>query len=177
MMKELVQAIELTKLETLLSNVERRAEGATSLEQKARVFNLAGDLCFDAQQPERALKYYQQAIETNIAADHYDGAIGICRKLIALTPETVQTRYTLAWLTATRGLVEESRRRIEEYVRAAEAAGLTRLARRHLLSLTEIISAGEAVAAINDNLQRLGRDVTAEWVAGELDRMQGRLSA
>ncbi|HET9441083.1 MAG TPA: hypothetical protein VFO52_12980 [Longimicrobiales bacterium] len=176
-MKELVQAIELTKLEALLSNVERRAQSATSLEQKARVYNLAGDLCFDAQQPERALRYYQQAISIHISADQYESATQICKKLIALTPETVQTRYTLAWMTGTRGFVEEARKRIEEYVRAAERAGLTRLARRHLLALAEITTAAEVLDAINDNLHRLGRDVTAEWVAGELDRMQGRMSA
>ena len=70
-MREMVQAIELNKLETLLNNVERRALTATSLEQKARVYNLAGDLCFDALQPERALRYYQQAIDVHISADQY----------------------------------------------------------------------------------------------------------
>ncbi len=176
-MKELGEAIELHKLETLLCNVERRAENATSLEQKARVLNLAGDLCFDAQQQERALKYYQQAITVNISADHYESAAAICKKMIALTPETVQTRYTLAWLTATRGLVAEACKRIEEYVRAAEGAGLTRLARRHLLALAEMTTAAEVLDAINDNLLRLGRDVSAEFVAGQLDRLQGRRSA
>jgi tetratricopeptide (TPR) repeat protein len=176
-MREMVQAIELNKLETLLTNVERRALTATSLEQKARVYNLAGDLCFDAHQPERALRYYQQAIDVHISADQYEHATVICKKLVALTPETVNTRYTLAWLTAARGLISEARQRIEEYVLAAERAGLARLARRHLVSLAEITSAAEVLDAINDNLQRMGPDVTADWVAGQLDRMQGRLSA
>ena len=176
-MKELVQPLELSKLELLLTNVERRAASAASLEQKARVYNLAGDLCFDAQQPERALKYYEQAISIHIAADHHESAITICKKLVAQTPDTVHMRYTLAWLIAARGMISEAKVRIEEYVRAAERAGLARLARKHLLGLAEIASASEVLDAINDNLTRMGDDVTADWVAGQLDRMQGRLTA
>jgi tetratricopeptide (TPR) repeat protein len=176
-MRDMVQPIELGKLETLLSNVERRAQTATSHEQKARVYNLAGDLCFDAQQPERALRYYEQAIDVYISADQYENATLLCKKLVALTPETVQTRFTLAWLTAARGLISEARQRIEEYVRAAEHAGLARLARRHLVSLAEIASVSEVLEAIDENLQRMGPDVTADWVAGQLDRMQGKLTA
>lgn len=176
-MRELVQAIELHKLETLLTNVERRAADATSLDQKARVYNLAGDLCFDAHQPERALRYYEQAINIHISADQHDSAIALCKKLLALTPQTVRARYTLAWLTAARGLISEARIRIEDYVRAAERAGLARLARRHLLALAEIASTSEVLDAINEHLLRMGTDVTAEWVAGELDRMQGRMTA
>jgi tetratricopeptide (TPR) repeat protein len=176
-MKELVQAIELNKLEALLTNVERRALSATSLDQKARVYNLAGDLCFDAHQPERALRYYEQAIDIHISADQHDSAITICKKLVALTPETVHTRYTLAWLAATRGLIAEAKVRIEDYVRAADRAGLARLARKHLLGLAEITTAAEVLEAINDNLVRMGQDVTADWVSGQLDRMQGRRTA
>lgn len=176
-MKELIEPIELNKLETLLANVERRAASAASLEQKARVYNLAGDLCFDAHQPERALKYYEQAINIHISADQHENAITICKKLVAQTPDTVRMRYTLAWLTAARGLIAEARLRIEEYVRAAERAGLARLARRHLMGLAEIATAGEVLEAIDDNLSRMGEDVTADWVAGQLDRMQGRKTA
>ena len=176
-MKAITESVDLNKLEMLLANVERRAVSAASLEQKARVYNLAGDLCFDARQPERALKYYEQAISIHIAADHHDSAITICKKLVAQTPDTVHMRYTLAWLTAARGMIAEAKLRIEEYVRAAERAGLGRLARKHLMGLAEIASANEVLDAINDNLKRMGDDVTADWVAGQLDRMQGRLTA
>lgn len=170
-MKEMVQTIELQQLETLLTNVERRAASQSSPIQKARMFNLAGDLCFDANQPERALGYYEQAISTHIEADQYDSAINICKKLVALTPQTVRVRYTLAWLTTTRGLIGDARKRVEEYASAAEAAGLTRIARKHLVGLAEITSASEVLEAIADNLMRLGDDISADWIYGELNRM------
>ena len=176
-MKEMVQSVELDKLEALLANVERRAAAATSLLQKARVYNLAGDLCFDANQPERALSYYELAITTHISADQYDSAITICKKLVALTPQTVRVRYTLAWLTATRGLLDEARVRIEEYANAAENAGLSKLARKHLVGLAEITSAAEVLDAIGENLLRLGDAVSADWVYGQLNRMNARLTA
>ncbi|HEY8507069.1 MAG TPA: hypothetical protein VIL32_01860 [Steroidobacteraceae bacterium] len=176
-MKDLVQAIERTRLDALLSNVERRAESATSLEQKSRVLNLAGDLCFDAEQPERALKYYERAIRTVVSADMYESAVALCRKLIELAPDTVQPGCTLGWLSVTRELVEETKEKVAKYVEAAEEAGLARLARRHRLALADITSAAEVLDAINDNLLRMGREVTPEWVAGQFDRMQGRKSA
>lgn len=177
-MKEMVQSIELNKLETLLTNVERRAASATTADQKARVYNLAGDLCFDANQPERALSYYELAINTHIGADQYDNAIIICKKLVALTPQTVRVRYTLAWLTSTRPVIAEARRRIEEYADAAERAGLSNVARKHLVGLAEMTSATEVLDAIAENLLRLGDAVSADWIYGQLNRMGAiRMSA
>ena len=170
-MKEMVHTVELQQLETLLTNVERRAASQSSAVQKARMFNLAGDLCFDANQPERALSYYEQAINTHIQADQYDSAISICKKLVALTPQTVRVRYTLAWLTTTRGFISDARHRVEEYASAAEAAGLTRIARKHLRGLAEITSAAEVLDAIAENLMRLGDAMSADMIYGELARM------
>lgn len=177
-MKEMVQSIELKELETLLTNVERRAATATTSAQRARVYNLAGDLCFDANQPERALTYYELAINTHIAADQYDSAITICKKLVALTPETVRVRYTLAWLASTRPVIADARKRIEEYAAAAEAAGLSNVARKHLVGLSEMTNAADVLDAIAENLLRLGDSISADWIYGQLNRMGGiRMSA
>lgn len=165
------------KLESILANVDRRAANATSPSAKARMYNLAGDLCFDANQPERAMAYFEQAVHTHLRADQYDKAIAVCKKLVTLTPQTVRAHYMLAWLSATRGLILEARSCIQEYVDAAEEAGLSKLARRHLIGLAEITSAGEMLDSIAENLDRVGHDVSADWVHNELTRMNGLLSA
>src|SRR5688500_15001377 len=100
-MMEIGQPIALEKLEALLANVDRRANSATSPSAKARMYNLAGDLCFDAHQPARAAAYYGHAVNTHIGADQYDSAVIICKKLIALIPATVRLNYTLAWVGTT----------------------------------------------------------------------------
>jgi hypothetical protein len=176
-MKELVQAIEQNKLEAILTNVDRRAAAATSPSAKARMYNLAGDLCIDANQPERAMSYFEQAVHIHLAADQYDNAIVICKKLVDLTPQTVRAHYMPTWLTTTRGLIHEAHNRVQAYVDAAEDAGLSKLARRHLMGLTEISNAGGVLDAIAENLDRVGHDVSADWVVGELNRMNGKLSA
>lgn len=176
-MKEMGQPLEGDKLEALLANVERRARVSTSPSAKARMYNLAGDLCFDAHQPDRALVYYGQAVKAHVSADQYDHAISICKKLIALSPHTVRMHYTVTWLTSMRGLIAEARRSIAEYSVAAERAGLGKLARRHSLGLTEMTNAEELLDAIADNVARLGDNVSADWIHGQLNRMNGKPAA
>ena len=67
-MTELGPTLDLEKLEALLANVDRRIAASASPSAKARMYNLAGDLCFDAHQPERALVYYEHAVNTHVSA-------------------------------------------------------------------------------------------------------------
>jgi tetratricopeptide (TPR) repeat protein len=172
-MKELGPTLELEKLEALLANVDRRIAASTSPSAKARMYNLAGDLCFDAHQPERALAYYEQAVNTHLSADQHDNAINICKKILTLTPQTVRMGHALAWLAATRGLVGVARRRIADYTKAAERAGLSKLARRHQVGLAELGSTDELLDIIGQNVSRLGDQVSAEWLRGQLQPMNG----
>lgn len=176
-MMEIGQPIALEKLEALLANVDRRAGSATSPSAKARMYNLAGDLCFDAQQPERAAAYYGHAVNTHISADQYDSAVVICKKLIALTPASARLAYAAAWLATTRALVGEVRRRMQKYADAADNAGLGKLARRQRVGLAEMSSAEEVLDAIAQDLARMGNDVSAEWIYGQLNRMNGKPAA
>ena len=45
-------------LERILANMELRALKGDFPDERARIFNLAGDLCFDAGKRERSLSYY-----------------------------------------------------------------------------------------------------------------------
>lgn len=172
-MMELGPTLDLEKLEALLANVDRRIAASVSPSAKARMYNLAGDLCFDAHQPERALVYYEHAVNTHVSADQYDNAITICKKLVTLTPHTVRMAYAAAWLAATRGLIAVARRRIADYTKAAEKAGLGKLARRHQLGLAELSSTDELLDVIGQNVTRLGGQISAEWMRGQLQPMNG----
>jgi hypothetical protein len=172
-MKELGPTLELEKLEALLANVDRRIAASTSPSAKARMYNLAGDLCFDAYQPERALAYYEHAVNTHVSADQYDHAITICKKLVMLTPHTVRMGFALGWLSATRGLIGVARRRIAEYTKAAEKAGLGKLARRHQDGLADLSHTDELLNVVGQNVMRLGDQVSAEWMRGQLHPMGG----
>ena len=88
-------------LERVLANMELRALRVLYPDERARIFNLAGDLCFDAGTRERSLAYYGRAIDVHLDAEQHDAAVAVCCKIVRLTPEVVRARCTLAWLLMT----------------------------------------------------------------------------
>lgn len=163
-MNQLSPNVDLQQLESLLDNLEKRSAAADHPDQKARIFNLAGDLCFDAGQPERAISYYEKSINIYIAGEHYNQAALLCKKIVAQTPEALRAYSTLAWLAIVRGLLEEVRKRISDYVRAAENARLEKLARQQLLNFAKISKAQEVLESIGEALLELEDSAGADAV-------------
>ena len=154
-MSQASQQVDLQQFESLLENLEKRSAAAEHPDQQARIHNLAGDLCFDAGQPERAISYYEKSINIYIAGEHYNHAALLCKKIVAQTPEALRAYSTLAWLAIVRGLLEEVRARITDYVRAAENARLEKLARQQLLNFAKISKAREVLESIGEALLEL----------------------
>lgn len=155
-MKEMVDSVGLPQLETLLENLEQRAAKSERPTEQARVYNLAGDMCVDANQLERGLSYYDKAINKYTDSEQYDAAARICEKILALSPASVRPYSTLAWLAIKRGREDDAIKRISQYVGAAELRGLTRLARTFLgKDLLEIAKSDKVLQAIGDGLLQL----------------------
>jgi tetratricopeptide (TPR) repeat protein len=159
-------AISQASLSAMLRSMETRAKQAEYPDQRARILNLAGDLCFDAAERERALDYYGRAIDIHINHHEYSAAVGICQKIVRLTPEVVRARCTLAWMAIARGLVQEAEKRISEYKEAAETSGQGRMARAHLLMMAEVIENRDLLVAIAESLIELGDAENADRVYG-----------
>ena len=111
--------ISQSSLNAMLRSMESRAKAAEYPDQKARILNLAGDLCFDAGEREQALGFYGRSIDLHIAHKQYNAAVAICQKIVRLTPEVVRARCTLAWMAVARGLIEEA----QEYIAARNKLG------------------------------------------------------
>lgn len=158
--------ISMASLSAMLRSMEARAKQTEYPDQRARILNLAGDLCFDAGERERALDYYGRAIDMHIAHHEYSAAVAICQKIIRLTPEVVRARCTLAWMAIARGLIQEAQGRIAEYKEAAEDAGQERLARAHLLMMAEVIDDRDVLVTIAESLIELGDVENADRVYG-----------
>ncbi|MEX2281233.1 MAG: hypothetical protein WEE89_01970 [Gemmatimonadota bacterium] len=159
-------AVGSANLEPVLSNMELRALNVAFPDERARIFNLAGDLCFDAGARERALIYYGRAIDVLVAADQIDGAVGVCRKIVRLTPEVVRARCTLAWMALGQGVIQEARQRIADYARAAASAGQEQAASRHLRRMTDIAANQEILESLAEALLEIGDDVGADRAFG-----------
>src|SRR5262245_6727183 len=104
--------ISQASLNAMLRSMEQRAKQAEYPDQRARILNLAGELCFDAGERERALGFYGRAIDIHVAHNEYSAAVAICQKIVRLTPEVVRARCTLAWMAIARGLIQEAQNRI-----------------------------------------------------------------
>jgi tetratricopeptide (TPR) repeat protein len=145
-----------TDLDAILPRMERRADSSLFPTERARILNLAGDLCFDAGQRERALVYYDQAIDIYLALGMYASVAAVCQKLVRLSPSVVRARCTLAWMAIARGQAREARERIAEYASAALPQEDHRLARGHLRMMTEVVDTAEVLEAVGDALRILG---------------------
>lgn len=159
-------SISQASLSSMLRSMETRVKETEYPDQKARILNLAGDLCFDAHERERALDYYGRAIDIHVSHHEYSAAVSICQKIVRLTPEVVRARCTLAWMAIARGLVTEAQHRVAEYKSAAESAGQGRLARAHLLMMAEVIDDRDLLVTIAESLIELGDAQNADRVYG-----------
>jgi hypothetical protein len=151
-------------LERVLPAMEQRAEQSPVPEERARILSLAGDLCFDAGQRQRALHYFDRAIDTYLSAGQYANGVAVCQKVVRLTPEVIRARCTLAWMAIARGMLEEARDRIRDYAQAATRLQDARLAWGHLRMMAEVCADQEVQETLADALAHLGDHRGAELV-------------
>lgn len=154
------------QLESVLATMELRALKSSFADERARIFNLAGDLCFDAGLRERALSYFGRSIDVYLAAEQPEAAVGVCRKIVRLTPEVVRARCTLAWISLGRGLIQEARQRIQDYATAAVDANQREAATHHLRLMTDVAANVEVLETLAEALMQLGDDAGADHAFG-----------
>lgn len=163
-------------LDDVLPRMERRAENSLFPTERARILNLAGDLCFDAGAREKALVYYDQAIDIYLALGMYASVAAVCKKLVRLSPSVVRARCTLAWVAIARGQTHEARERIAEYATAAVPQHDHRLARGHLRMMAEVADSPEVLEAVGEALFLLGdaRGAKRAFAAASGGAVEGR---
>jgi tetratricopeptide (TPR) repeat protein len=152
------------ELDRVLPAMERRAEQAELPEERGRILSLAGDLCFDAGHRQRALHYFDRAIDTFLSAGQYGAGVAICQKVVRLTPAVIRARCTLAWMAIARGMLAEARARIRDYAEAATKLEDSRLAWGHLRMMAEVCEDQSVQETLAEALTSLGDERGAEMV-------------
>jgi tetratricopeptide (TPR) repeat protein len=155
-----------SSLEETLRDLAERMRWDLEPEQRARLMNMAGDLCFEAGQRERALLYFDACIDLYLIAGRFAASAAICEKLVRLNPEVVRARCTLAWLAIARGLDDEAQRRVEEYGEAALRLERPTVAQRQLRAMAQEVDSEAVLEAIADALLKLGDSISADRVFG-----------
>lgn len=148
------------KLESALAELESKASAA-STEYKAQHYARAAELCAQANQRERALQYWGQAIDLYLTTGRPRAAAALCRKVISFAPDTIRARRTLALLSLGEGEMRQAGDDLEQYVEAAQRAHHEQLARKQILLMSEATSAQDFRARAADLLQRLGDEAAA----------------
>jgi tetratricopeptide (TPR) repeat protein len=154
------------RLEKSLQDLSAQARALEAPEQRARLMNTAGDLCFDAGQHERALQYFDAAIDLYIAAARFAAGAAICEKLLRLNPRIIRAHCTLAWLAIARGLDDDAVRRVEDYGEAALRLERPAIAQRQLRAMAEEVDSEGILEAIAHALLKLGDSVSADRIFG-----------
>jgi tetratricopeptide (TPR) repeat protein len=153
-------------LEEQLQELAAQTRHEMSAEQRARLMNRAGDLCYEHGQRERGLLYFDAAIDLYLAAGRFAASAAICDKLIRVNPQIVRARCTLAWLAIARGLDDEALRRVEEYGEAALRLERPTVAQRQLRAMAEETDSESVLEGIAHALLKLGDAVSADRIFG-----------
>lgn len=158
-------------LDESLKALEERAQGASPAYQ-GQHFNRAGDLCLEAGDVGKALRYWGEAIDAYLGGARPEAAAAVCRKAIRHAPNVVRARRTLALLAIGQGHMEEALEQLEEYVRSAVAANQTELAVKQLRLMGEATWSGRFRHRVALLLTELGDVEAARHVARPLPEVE-----
>ena len=136
--------------------------------ERARMMNEAGDLCHEARDDDRALLYFDAAIDLYLADGRFAAARAICDKLLEMKPGVVRARCTLAWLAIACGLFEEAAFRIWDYGEAALALPRPAIAQHQLRAMAEEVDEPSVLESIANALLNLGDALAADRIFGLL---------
>jgi tetratricopeptide (TPR) repeat protein len=151
-------------LEASLRDLTQRLRTDMPLDQRARLMNIAGDLCCQSGQRERALLYYDACIDLYVSISRFAASAAVCDKLVRLNPQVVRARCTLAWLAIARGLDDEALQRVVEYGEAALRLERPTVAQRQLRAMAQEVENEDVLEAIAHALLKLGDAASADRV-------------
>jgi tetratricopeptide (TPR) repeat protein len=153
------------RLEKELEVLEEQVRTATP-GYETQFLNRAGNLCVDAGQPSRALRYYGRAIDAYLESGRFSAAEVLCRKVQQIAPQAVRVRCTLAWLALGKGANDNTRDEVRGYVEAALESGQEGLASKQLLMMAQATTELDLREEIARHLLELGATAEADHVFG-----------
>ena len=134
-----------------------------------RYYTRLGNLCMQTGERTRALTLYGRGIDAYLAAGELERASDLCRKVIAIAPEVIRARCTLAFVSLGRGEMEAFEQELHEYVTVARQAGKEEFATARIRMVASITRGPDVQMLLARVLLELG-DVRGS--AHILDDMQ-----
>lgn len=149
-------------------NLNSATASASAVRAQASMLRSAGDMFRNDLDKERALLFYDAAIDMYLRAGDTVTAESLCQSVVSLAPNGVRARCTLAWLSILIGSPDLIARRVAEYAEAAEQAGHGERACRQLRCMGEECDVPAILEVIADSLLHLGDGDSANRVYGRI---------
>ena len=141
-------------LDGVLADLEAQADEATSGFRWVPL-NRAGDLCERADDLNRALRYYGQAIDAMLEDGQPEPARGLATKIVRIHPSAVRTLCTLTWLDLASHHMASAVVHLTEYVERARGSGVQDLAGEQIYMMAQVVADKAFRAAAADALDAL----------------------
>jgi tetratricopeptide (TPR) repeat protein len=152
-------------LEKQLAELESQAEKAP-LGFQGRPLNRAGDVCLQAGDRDRALRYYGLAIDSLLDDVQPEAARGVANKIIRVHPAAVRTLCTLTWLDLASRHIATAVEDVKLYAEAAKAGQRQDMAAPEVLAMAQHMGNEEFLQAAAQALAVLGATDDATKVEG-----------
>jgi tetratricopeptide (TPR) repeat protein len=138
-------------LESQLAELEAQAERAP-LGFQGRPLNRAGDVCLQAGDHDRALRYYGLAIDSLLEDIQPEAARGVANKIIRVHPSAVRTLCTLTWLDLASRHIATAVQDVKLYAESAKNGGRQDMAVPEVLSMAGVVGSEDFLNAAADAL-------------------------
>ena len=152
-------------LKSQLRKLDRKIQLATDRFVAGQLIR-AGQLCASAGDIHGALQYYGRAVDSYLSVGHGREAEALCHRIIALKPDVVRARRTLALILLGRGDMIGAAEQVREYVAAARSAGQEELTIRQLRLMAELTQDDRLRESLLAQCRELGAEDTPASPAG-----------
>jgi len=150
-------------IEIQLADLEAQAARAP-LGFQGRPLNRAGDVCLQAGDRDRALRYYGLAINSLLDNLQPEAARGVANKIIRVHPSAVRTLCTLTWLDLAAQHIATAVKDVMLYAESAKNAGRQEMAAPAILAMAKLTGNEKFLTAATAALTVLEATEDAELV-------------
>lgn len=140
----------------------------TSLLSEADSLRASGETLHEGGDSAHALLFFDAAIDLYLRAGDAAAAASLCEVVVALAPNGVRARCTLAWLAVLLAPAPVVVRRIAQYAEAAQTTGASERACRQLRCMAEECDDASVLDVIGGALLHLGDTPGANRVFGRI---------
>src|SRR5256714_9026014 len=138
------------------------AEAQANEEKDVTVYNRIGDLQLRLNKPDKAVEFYEQAVDLYTEGGYLNNAIALCNKILRHAPSRHQIYYKLGKISAKKGFNSDAKPNFLEYADRMHRAGRDSDAFKALQEFADLCPGQDDIRLmLADQLAKAGRNAEA----------------